>query len=113
VYLYLYFSHCFSHASFRRYQHLVELIHRFKVHRTNITRNSKIANMALTPLKSIMLAVRVCAGIFAGVGLALYAIIFVKVIDERFPANNTGLTALPIAGVSHLSDITKIIENMN
>ncbi|KAG4425621.1 hypothetical protein IFR04_001318 [Cadophora malorum] len=63
--------------------------------------------MALTPLMSIMLAVRVCAGIFAGVGLALYAIIFVKVIDERFPANKTGLTALPIAGA-----IVSIIWNI-
>ncbi|KAH7416889.1 hypothetical protein BKA64DRAFT_636286 [Cadophora sp. MPI-SDFR-AT-0126] len=54
--------------------------------------------MAATPLMPVILAVRVCAGIFAGAGLALYAIIFAKVTDERFPASKTGLTALPIAG---------------
>ncbi|KAK0118723.1 hypothetical protein ONS95_007612 [Cadophora gregata] len=54
--------------------------------------------MAATSLMSVILAVRICAGIFAGAGLALYSIIFARVIDERFPATKTGLTALPVAG---------------
>ncbi|KAH9209540.1 hypothetical protein DL95DRAFT_449299 [Leptodontidium sp. 2 PMI_412] len=56
--------------------------------------------MATTPLRSIILALRVCAGIFAGAGLALYVIIFARVTDERFPGSRTGLTALPIGGAA-------------
>ncbi|KAG4442524.1 hypothetical protein IFR05_002024 [Cadophora sp. M221] len=56
--------------------------------------------MAATPLRTIILALRVCAGIFAGVGIALYAIILARVTDERFPGSRTGLTALPIGGAA-------------
>ncbi|KAL2064080.1 hypothetical protein VTL71DRAFT_4574 [Oculimacula yallundae] len=55
--------------------------------------------MAPTTSKSI-LALRVCAGLFAAAGLALYVIILAKVTDDRFPGSKTGLTALPIGGAA-------------
>ncbi len=57
--------------------------------------------MAASRFRYFILALRVVAGLFAGAGMALYVVILAKVTDDRFYGQQTGLTALPIGGVSH------------
>lgn len=58
--------------------------------------------MGATPLRSIILALRVCAGVFAAAGMGLYVVILAKVTDDRFPGSEIGRTVLPIGGVRSL-----------
>jgi len=53
-----------------------------------------------SPLRTTILATRVCATLFAAAGLALYTVIMIKIMHPDFPATLEGLTALPLAGAA-------------
>ncbi|EPE35798.1 hypothetical protein GLAREA_05136 [Glarea lozoyensis ATCC 20868] len=57
--------------------------------------------MAANPFPYLILIARLCAGVLAGVGLAFYTLVLIKVLDYRFPGQDTFLTALPLIGASY------------